>query len=176
MAEATIPDTNEREVLGVFVTHKTIRTNLLGKQQVVPGTAYRGDKVALFADDEKRLDALGLLVPEGEGRPAQQIVDDAVRRALSPLDRGGVNTPLVPPSVSPPSLGAVPRGAVVPVVEPSPEFDAAAFVAENNADSVVDRAGNDAAEAQALLDAEQARGDDARKTVVERLQKIIDGA
>lgn len=175
MAEATIPDTNEREVLGVFVTHKTIRTNLLGKRQVVPGTAYRGEKVKLFADDEKRLDALGLLVPEGEGRPAQQIVDDAVRRALSPLDRGGVNTPVVPPAVSPPSMGAAPRGAVVPVTEPS-AFDAAAFVAENKADAVVDRAGNDVAEAQALLDAEQARGDDARKTVVERLQKIIDGA
>lgn len=169
---ATDQKTNEREVLAVFVTYRQVRTNLLGQDQIVPATASRGAKVELFGEDERRLDALGALVPTDSGMSAQEIVDAAVRRALNPYDVPAVPA-VVQPSVSPPSLGAAPRQPVLAGV--SGESDYAAFVESSTADRVVDRAGNDRAEAQALLDAERARGDKARSTLVERLERVAAG-
>ena len=104
--------TSEREVLSVFVTYKKVRTNLLGQDQIVPATGSRGEKVDLFEDDEKRLDALGALVPKDSQVGADALVAAAVARALNPYDVP-VQPALVQPSVSPPSLGAEPVGTFV---------------------------------------------------------------
>lgn len=197
-------DTNEREVLGVFVTYLGVKENWRGKR-LAPLTASRGQKVDLFKDDEARLDELHMLVPEDSPANAAQIVaqrtNAALARALNPLD---VMVPVDPAVVivSPPGGGVDPAllgggeatviatggGGHVPVSEGGSSAARAALeggdvdtVAEvlraekPNAADTVALAGDDPERARLLIDAENAARDgDGRSTVLEPLQRIAE--
>jgi hypothetical protein len=199
MAEAT---KNKREVLGVWVTYRDVRTNLLGEKIIVPETGYRGEEVELFEEDEKRLDSLGQLVPKDTGLSAHEIAEQRLEatlaRALNPVD-------VVPPpepiniAVSPPSLGATPLGAEGDVIEVGGEPGGKTTMSEGssvaarealrdgdseklaeiirserpNAGDTVALAGGDPDKAAVVLEAENAAHDgDGRATVVGPLEKI----
>lgn len=191
MATATeIKDepTREREVLGVFVTYIGVKDDWRGKR-LVPLTASRAEKVQLRESDERRLDELGMLVPEGSGKDAARIVAEranaALQRALNPYD---VIVPVEPSVVvvSPPSGGVDPAllgggegtvisataGGVVPASEgahvgareavAAGDVDSvAAFLrdAKPNAQETVGLAGDDPQRAQTVIDAENAARD-----------------
>jgi hypothetical protein len=119
MAENTV----KRTVAGVFVQYRAVEQDLLGNDVITLQTADRGSEIELPEREAQRLEAMGMLAPEGTSR--EQVVasvvarstaaGDALRaamgRALNPADNGGaIGLPIPQPSVSPPSLGAEPVG------------------------------------------------------------------
>lgn len=125
----------KRTVSGVFVQYRSVEEDLLGNKVLVMQTADRGEEIELDPREAERLEQAGMLAPEGTSR--EEIVaavhrrseaHAALRRALNPADNVlAVDAlPNAPESVSPPSLGAAPRGEIVtgdtgrPDQEPAP--------------------------------------------------------
>lgn len=192
----------ERTVKAVYVTYREKVEDAAGVKRVVSRTASRGTKVNLSSDEEKRLDALGGLVTDGD-----ESTEAILARALNPTDVSQP-TPGEPVTVSPPALGGEPAGDqtkgdtgaddVQPEPGASPEGGGAAAPAgaeydarEKSLDEVtawlrdakpsgpktVAAAHGDAAAAETLIEAEKlVSGDDPRKTVVEPLEKVIASA
>lgn len=192
-----MPDTQEkvrRQVKAAFVGFHELVVDLAGNKQVVRRTEHRGQVIDLPKSEAERLK--DHLVPEGQEILGTTTEDAraALERALAPSTQGqGIPGPA--PSISPPSLGAVPVGDVVtgdtggpdsPPVgqEPSPatgaqpgDADLEARIREDKltVDDTVALADDDPARARRVLDAEAAANDGKpRKGVEDKLQAIID--
>jgi hypothetical protein len=123
-------ETNERQVRTVFANFKVKTTLQDGRAGVGLKSKVRGEMidVSTLADGElERLERNGALMPEGAEVTPGERLEEALRRALNPLDvmREDAGPPL---SVSPPPLGAPPRGdftkgdtGVDPADQPPPD-------------------------------------------------------
>jgi hypothetical protein len=130
MTPTEAPELEARIVTALYATYQAVQEDVAGNKTVVVRTAQRGESIDLAPSEVARLEALGAIAGPGEdGATAEarreaaleqyraergdaEAVQAAVARALNPLDTvTDVTSP--PVSVSPPSLGATPRGDVV---------------------------------------------------------------
>lgn len=101
----------ERQVRGVFINYRRKTTGPNGETIVGLASAARGAPIDTdtLADGElERLERHGGLMPAGQ-EVTPEAIEEVLARALNPLDvvREDFGAPL---SVSPPSMGAEPRG------------------------------------------------------------------
>jgi len=121
------PATVKRRVSALMATYHAIITDVAGNNVATIKTADRGEEIELVKSEEDRLDGLGALAEPGKSadetqaeadarldayraaRGDQSAVARAVERAVAPSP--GQTEPVQPPdTVSPPGIGAEPRG------------------------------------------------------------------
>lgn len=128
----------------------------------------RGDVVDLNTEDAKRLVAAGAVVKPG------QLEKSAVEQARALAERAQRDYEA--------ALAGLPedvRTEVAPATVPNTGSDGSSTDStdggskEPTVKEILDGVGDDAAKAQAALDEERARGDKARKTLVEPLEAVI---
>lgn len=147
-----------------------------GKAVRGPVVAQHGEEIDLTADEEKRLDSIGALLPEGstpeDAIRVQEARLDAYRAERGDQEALQRHQQRVAESRS--------KGDVVDVDAPvdGSVSDLTAWIKDSkpNADDTVALAEGDPERAQRVLDAETAAtGGKPRKTVQEQLEKIIAG-
>lgn len=103
--------TQGRQVRGVFANYRRTVVAPDGSERVGLAMKTRGEYIGDDAapGEIERLESLGMLMPEGGEIDDVRALEEAVTRALNPLDVIR-ETPTPTMSVSPPPLGATPLG------------------------------------------------------------------
>lgn len=130
---------------------------------VVAGAVYFTEQSVATADGPQKV-LVRRVARRGEVLALSKAESDRLRKLGAVADPSSASAP-APPEDEPQVLRFDVASAT--------DDELAAFVAEHNADAVIDAAGEDQAAAGALLEAEQAR-DKPRKGVIEALESLAE--